>query len=86
MDAHAAGTAHADTEHLSTARTYEAIHVDAPTLDVDASDSWHPGFEMIAAFAATITGKFAIKITLRIALLDLGITFAYCGVQVDDAK
>jgi predicted kinase len=43
-------TAHADTEHLSVARTFDAIHVDAPTLDVDTCDGWHPGLDVIAAF------------------------------------
>jgi predicted kinase len=42
--------AHADTEHFSVPRTFDAIHLDAPTLDVDTSDGWHPDLEEIAAF------------------------------------
>jgi hypothetical protein len=42
--------AHADTEHFSVQRTFDAIHLDAPTLDVDTSDGWHPDLEEIAAF------------------------------------
>jgi predicted kinase len=32
--------AHADGEHLIQADTFEPIHLDAPTLDVDTSDGW----------------------------------------------
>jgi predicted kinase len=42
--------AHADTEHFSVARTFDAIHLDAPTLDVDTSDGWQPDLQEIAAF------------------------------------
>ena len=42
--------AHADTEHFSVPRTFDAIHLDAPTLDVDTSDGWQPNLEEIAAF------------------------------------
>jgi predicted kinase len=42
--------AHADTEHFSVQRTFDAIHLDAPTLDVDTSDGWRPDLEEIAAF------------------------------------
>ena len=42
--------AHADTEHFSVSRTFDAIHIDAPTLDVDTSDGWHPDLAEIAAF------------------------------------
>jgi predicted kinase len=41
---------HADTEHFSMQRTFDPIHLDAPTLDVDTSDGWHPELEEIAAF------------------------------------
>jgi predicted kinase len=43
--------AHADTEHFSVPRTFDAIHVDAPTLDVDTRDGWNPGLHVIAGFA-----------------------------------
>ena len=42
--------AHADTEHFSVPRTFDLIHLDAPTLDVDTSDGWRPSLEKIAAF------------------------------------
>jgi predicted kinase len=42
--------AHADLHHLAAAPTFEAIHLDAPTLDVDTSDSWQPGLAAIADF------------------------------------
>lgn len=42
--------AHTDLHHLAAAPTFEAIHLDAPTLDVDTSDGWHPGLEAIADF------------------------------------
>jgi predicted kinase len=42
--------AHADTEHFSVSRTFDPIHIEAPTLDVDTSDGWHPNLEEIAAF------------------------------------
>lgn len=42
--------AHADSEQLSVARAFDAIHVDAPTLDVDTRDGWHPSLDVIAAF------------------------------------
>ena len=42
LAAQATRTAHIDTEHLSVDRTFDAIHVDAPTLDVDTGDGWHP--------------------------------------------
>jgi predicted kinase len=42
--------AHADAEHVSAPRTFDAIHIAAPTLDVDTSDGWRPGLDQIAAF------------------------------------
>jgi predicted kinase len=42
--------AHADTEHFSVQRTFDAIHLNAPTIDVDTSDGWDPDLEEIAAF------------------------------------
>ena len=42
--------AHADTEHFSVPRTFDAIHLDAPTLDVETSGAWQPSLEEIAAF------------------------------------
>jgi predicted kinase len=50
MAAEPTRAAHADAEHFSVSRTFEAIHLDTPTLDVDTSDGWHPGLEEIAAF------------------------------------
>jgi predicted kinase len=43
--------AHADAEHLSVGRTFDAIAVDAPTLDVDTRDGWDPGLDVITAFS-----------------------------------
>lgn len=42
--------AHADAEHLSLGRSFDAIAVDFPTLDVDTRDGWHPSLDVIAAF------------------------------------
>jgi predicted kinase len=50
MAAEPTRAAHADTEHFSVPRTFDAIHLDAPTLDVDTSDGWQPNLEEIAAF------------------------------------
>lgn len=43
-------SAHADAEHLSRAESFDGLHLDAPTLDVDTSDGWQPGLPTIAAF------------------------------------
>jgi predicted kinase len=48
--AQATRTAHADAEHLAGGCTFDPIHVDAPTLDVDTGDGWHPSLDMIVAF------------------------------------
>jgi len=50
LAAQATRTAHADAEHLSVDRTFDAIHLDAPTLDVDTGDGWHPSLDVIVAF------------------------------------
>jgi predicted kinase len=50
MAAQPTRVAHADTEHFSVPRTFDAIHLDAPTLDVDTSDGWQSNLEGIAAF------------------------------------
>jgi predicted kinase len=42
--------AHADAQHLVEAATFDPIHLDAPTLDVDTSDGWQPGLAVIAEF------------------------------------
>lgn len=42
--------AHADAEHLNRAAPFQAIHLDAPTLDVDTSDGWNPGLPAVAEF------------------------------------
>ena len=50
MEAEPTRAAHPDTEHFSVNRTFDLIHLDAPTLDVDTSDGWRPDLEEIAAF------------------------------------
>ena len=50
LAAQATRIAHADTEHLSVDRTFDAIHLDAPTLEVDTGDGWHPSLDVIVAF------------------------------------
>jgi len=43
--------AHADADHLAGDQTFEALRLDAPTLDVDTSDGWRPGLDRIVAFS-----------------------------------
>ncbi len=50
MAAQRTRAAHADNEYLAVARKFDVIHVDAPTLDVDTSDGWHPRLDEIVAF------------------------------------
>lgn len=50
MAARATRAAHTDAEHLSTDRSFDAIAVDFPTLDVDTRDGWHPGLDVVAVF------------------------------------
>jgi predicted kinase len=50
MEAEPTRAAHADTEHFSMARTFDAIHFDAPTLDIDTRNGWQPDLQEIAAF------------------------------------
>jgi predicted kinase len=50
MAAQPTRAAHADAEHFSASRRFDAIHLDAPTLDVDTSDGWHPNLEELASF------------------------------------
>lgn len=45
--------AHADAEHLIQADNFEAIHIDAPTLDVDTSDGWQPDLQAIVEFCCS---------------------------------
>jgi predicted kinase len=52
LAAQATRAAHADTEQLSMDQTFDAIHLDAATLDVDTGDGWNPSLDVIAAFAA----------------------------------
>jgi predicted kinase len=42
--------AHADGAHLEAAAPFEAIHLDAPTLDVDTADGWTPDLAEMVAF------------------------------------
>ena len=42
--------AHADAQHLTQAATFEALHLDVPTLDVDTSDGWQPNLDTMAEF------------------------------------
>lgn len=42
--------AHADAEHFATPRTFDALRVDAPTLDVDTTDGWRPHLDEIVMF------------------------------------
>ena len=42
--------AHTDAEHFSAARTFDALRLDAPTLDVNTSAGWDPDLPEIVAF------------------------------------
>jgi predicted kinase len=46
--------AHADprdpAEHAATHRAFDRVSIDAPHLEVDTTDGYHPGLEEIAAF------------------------------------
>lgn len=42
--------AHPDAQHLTLAGTFDPIHLDAPTIDVDTSEGWRPGVSAIAEF------------------------------------
>jgi predicted kinase len=42
--------AHADGEHFAVLSTFEAIHLDAPTLDVETCSGWNPTLQEIASF------------------------------------
>ncbi len=50
MATQATRTAHADADHLMTRGGFDAIRIEAPTLDVDTTDQWRPGLDAIAAF------------------------------------
>lgn len=43
-------SAHADSVHLAAAAPFDAIHLDAPTLDVDTANGWHPDLDEIVTF------------------------------------
>jgi predicted kinase len=42
--------AHADAAHLSAAAPFDAIHREAPTLDVDTTDGYDPRLDAVVAF------------------------------------
>jgi predicted kinase len=46
--------AHDDIGHFSTARSFEPIRLDAPTLDVDTTNGYNPNLDAIAAFVRTL--------------------------------
>lgn len=48
--AQATRAAHADTDYLQQAPPFDAIHLEAPTLDVDTSGSYRPGLDKVVAF------------------------------------
>lgn len=50
MSTEPARAAHADQEWFALPRTFEALHLDVPTLDVDTTDGWDPGLERIVTF------------------------------------
>lgn len=50
MSTDPARAAHADQEWFALPRTFEALHLDVPTLDVDTADGWDPGLAGIATF------------------------------------
>lgn len=56
MTAQPARAAHADAEWFAKPRTFDALHLDVPTLDVDTSDGWDPGLEEIATFCRSTAG------------------------------
>lgn len=50
MLSHSTRAAHADNQHLALSETFDPIHLDAPTLDVDTSEGWRPGLPAIVQF------------------------------------
>jgi predicted kinase len=46
-------SAHADADVLTLQPDWDAIHLEAPTLDVDTTDGYRPSLEQIADFAAS---------------------------------
>jgi predicted kinase len=50
MTTQPARAAHADAEWFAQPRTFDALQLDVPSLDVDTSDGWDPGLEAVAAF------------------------------------
>jgi predicted kinase len=45
--------AHDDSGHFTVERSFEPIHLDVPTLDVDTANGYRPDLAAIAAFACT---------------------------------
>ena len=56
--------AHADAQHLIEAAPFDAIHLDAPTLDVDTSDGWQPGLAVIAEFCRSASSPPTTTLTV----------------------
>lgn len=42
--------AHDDAQHLRRTDSFDPIHLDAPTVDVNTSDGWQPGVAALAQF------------------------------------
>ena len=52
LNAQVSRIAHADAEHLAARSAFDAIHIAAPTLDVDTSDGWRPSIDQVARFCS----------------------------------
>jgi predicted kinase len=61
IEAQPTRAAHADAEHFSAARPFDAIRFDALTLDVDTSNGWHPDLQEIAAFCRSESQGLSLR-------------------------